>query len=95
MENLITSTFDLFIAGSERTSTTIRYGLLLLLKYPKIQEKVQEEIDQGTTVFPSLTSVLHDSKEFPNPTEFNPGHFLNENGTFRKSEFFMPFSAGK
>ncbi|XP_072195648.1 cytochrome P450 2C19-like isoform X2 [Excalfactoria chinensis] len=149
MTNLITSTFDLFIAGTETSSTTTRYGLLLLLKYPKIQEKVQEEIDRvvgrsrrpcvadrtqmpytdavvheiqrfitliptsvpravtkdvrfrgyvipkGTTVIPLLSTALYDSKEFPNPTEFNPGHFLNEKGTFRKSEFFIPFSAGK
>ncbi|XP_045852940.1 cytochrome P450 2C21-like [Meles meles] len=149
MDNLIITIWDVFSAGTETTSTTLTYGLLMLLKYPEVAAKVQEEIHRvvgrhrspcmqdrshmpytdavvheiqryidlapnslphavtqdikfreyfipkGTTILTSLTSVLHDDKEFPNPDCFDPGHFLDESGNFKKSDYFVPFSAGK
>ncbi|VTJ79697.1 Hypothetical predicted protein, partial [Marmota monax] len=48
----------------------------------------------GTAIWTSLTSVLHDNKEFPHPEIFDPGHFLDDCGNLRKSDYFMPFSSG-
>ncbi|XP_069830121.1 cytochrome P450 2K6-like [Dendropsophus ebraccatus] len=45
-ENLTSLVADLFAAGMESTSTSLRWGLLLMMKYPDIQEKVQKEIEK-------------------------------------------------
>ncbi|MXQ92746.1 hypothetical protein E5288_WYG004395 [Bos mutus] len=146
VENLAHTVLDLFAAGTETTSTTLRYGLLLLLKHPEITAgvvryhcpnvisrmvhkvwhprihvpSISEAVHlaaslplvlnvfffitfqfificsfQGTGILTSLTSVLYDDKEFPNPEVFDPGHFLDESGNFRKSDHFMAFSTGK
>lgn len=46
---------------------------------------------QGTTILTSLSSVLHDRKEFPHPEMFDHGHFLDAEGNFKKSKYVTAF----
>lgn len=50
---------------------------------------------QGIMIIPNLTSVLFDKNEWETPCTFNPGHFLDNEGKFRKRAAFIPFSAGE
>ncbi|KAM4629685.1 cytochrome P450 2J2-like [Polymixia lowei] len=149
LETLSICTLDLFAAGTETTTTTLHWGLLYMIYYPHIQERVHAEIDavvgssrqpsltdresmpftdaviheiqrmgnilplnlarmantdttlgkytipKGTMILATLNSVLHDESMWENPHSFNPQHFLDQDGKFRKREAFMPFSAGK
>ncbi|XP_019646726.1 PREDICTED: cytochrome P450 2C15-like [Branchiostoma belcheri] len=147
-EQLIQTVTDLFLAGTETTSTTLLWASLLMILNPDIQQKVQEEIDsvlgQGQTpsmshrdqlpytqavltevarfativplnvphtttedttlngyhipkqtmVIPSIWSVHHDEKLFPQHDKFDPSRFLDEKGQYKKDDHVMPFSAG-
>ncbi|KAK2533735.1 cytochrome P450 2K4 [Columba guinea] len=61
--NLLFSTLDLFAAGTETTSTTVRWGLLLMMKYPEIQRKIQEEMNH--VIEPGELPKLEDRKKMP------------------------------
>ncbi|XP_048833567.1 cytochrome P450 2J2-like [Brienomyrus brachyistius] len=52
-------------------------------------------IPKGTTLMVTLDSVLFDETEWETPFTFNPGHFLDAEGKFRRRDAFLPFSAGK
>ncbi|KAM8953801.1 cytochrome P450 2K4-like isoform 2-T2 [Pelodytes ibericus] len=61
-DNLVSLVGDLFAAGMETTSTTLRWGLLLMMKYPEIQKNVQNEIDR---VIGSAKPQTEHRKEMP------------------------------
>uniref|UniRef100_A0A8C2SDJ5 Uncharacterized protein n=1 Tax=Capra hircus TaxID=9925 RepID=A0A8C2SDJ5_CAPHI len=52
-------------------------------------------LPKGITVYPILSSALHDPCHFEKPNAFYPGHFLDAQGNFKKPEVFIPFSMGK
>uniref|UniRef100_A0A3P8Y327 Cytochrome P450, family 2, subfamily AD, polypeptide 2 n=1 Tax=Esox lucius TaxID=8010 RepID=A0A3P8Y327_ESOLU len=76
-----------------------RIGNIVPLGFPKMSSKDTTLggyfIPKGTTITTNLSSVLFDNNEWESPNTFNPDHFLDSDGQFRKREAFLPFSAGK
>ncbi|MBN3310516.1 CP2BB protein, partial [Amia calva] len=62
-ENLECTILNMFLAGTETVSTTLRFTFMLLTKYPHIQERVQCEID--SVVGGDRAPVMEDRQKLP------------------------------
>uniref|UniRef100_A0A9J7XJX4 Uncharacterized protein n=1 Tax=Cyprinus carpio carpio TaxID=630221 RepID=A0A9J7XJX4_CYPCA len=80
---------DLFVAGTETTSTTLLWAFVYMMKYPEIQEKVQEEIDKvvGRSRRPNIDdrpsmpytdAVIHEVQRMGNVVPLSVPRMTNE-----------------
>uniref|UniRef100_A0A8C7Y6J1 Cytochrome P450 2K1-like n=1 Tax=Oryzias sinensis TaxID=183150 RepID=A0A8C7Y6J1_9TELE len=91
-QNLVFSVSNLFAAGTDTTATTLRWGLLLMAKYPHIQDKVHEELAKvlgGRQVrvddrknLPYTDAVIHEIQRLANIIPMSIPHKTNRDVTF-------------
>ncbi|XP_071490170.1 cytochrome P450 2J6-like [Diadema antillarum] len=62
-DNLVSGIIDLFIAGTETTSTSLKWAIMFMMTHQDVQSRVQKELDQvvGRDRFPRLD----DRKDLP------------------------------
>uniref|UniRef100_A0A3B4WYB6 Cytochrome P450 2K1-like n=1 Tax=Seriola lalandi dorsalis TaxID=1841481 RepID=A0A3B4WYB6_SERLL len=92
-ENLLMTVIHLFAAGTETTSTTLRWGLLFMAKYPKIQDQVQEELSrvigsrqvqvEDRKNLPFTDAVIHETQRLANIIPFSLPHKTSQDITFQ------------
>uniref|UniRef100_A0A8C5DQ78 Cytochrome P450 2J5-like n=1 Tax=Gouania willdenowi TaxID=441366 RepID=A0A8C5DQ78_GOUWI len=92
LTNLCFCTLDLFVAGTETTTTTLNWGLLYMIHYPEVQERVHAEIDSviGSSRQPSMSdrenmpyteAVIQETQRMGNILPLNLAHMANKDTT--------------
>ncbi|XP_054840084.1 cytochrome P450 2J5-like isoform X2 [Eublepharis macularius] len=85
-ENLVQCILDLFIAGTETTTTALQWALLLMVNHPDIQEKVHRELED--VLGSSRSFSFEDQKRLPYTNavihEILRSHYVLLTGVHRK-----------
>ncbi|CAI5684568.1 unnamed protein product [Oreochromis niloticus] len=92
-ENLLITIMNLFVGGTETSSRTITWGLFLMAKYPKIQEKIREELSRvmgdhqvqfkDRTELPFTNAVIHETQRLTAIAALGLPHRTSQDITFR------------
>ncbi|KAM5237228.1 cytochrome P450 2F1 [Ctenodactylus gundi] len=94
MDTLLMSAHNLLFGGTETVGTTLRHAFLILMKYPKIQARVQQEIDRVTgpsrlpsmddrAAMPYTDAVIHEVQRFADIIPMNLPHRVTKDTAFR------------
>ncbi|XP_037544481.1 cytochrome P450 2K3-like [Nematolebias whitei] len=103
-DNLVYSVATLFAAGTDTTSTTLKRSLLYMVKFPHIQDHVQEELSrvvgrrqlqnlEDRKDLPYTDAVLHETQRFANITPIVISHTTSKDATFQG--YFIKMDEGE
>ncbi|XP_035472854.1 cytochrome P450 2K1 isoform X1 [Scophthalmus maximus] len=92
-KNLLMTVNNLFAAGTDTTATTLRWALLLMAKYPKIQDQVKEELSrvigsrpvqvEDRRNLPFVDAVIHETQRLANIVPMALPHKTSQDVTFQ------------
>ncbi|KAM7233384.1 hypothetical protein CapIbe_015520 [Capra ibex] len=94
MDTLLMTTHNLLFGGTETVGTTLRHAFLLLMKYPEVQVRVQEEIDrvvgrerlptvEDRAAMPYTDAVIHEVQRFADIIPMSLPHRVTRDTNFR------------
>ncbi|KAG9269334.1 cytochrome P450 2B4-like isoform X1 [Astyanax mexicanus] len=98
VDNMTTSASDLFVAGTDTTATTLRWGIVHMMEYPEVQERCHEEIvrvlgfDRSPCMddrakLPYTYATVHEIQRYANIIPFGVLHQTTEATTLRGYHF--------
>ncbi|XP_075043073.1 cytochrome P450 2C11-like isoform X2 [Mixophyes fleayi] len=99
IDAIVNTTFDMISAGTETVALTLRYGFMILLKHPDVEERIHKEIDHvigrnrapcmdDRSSMPYIDAVIHEIQRFIDLIPLALAHKVTRDLYFRN--FFIP-----